>query len=96
MHVTDNSIINALVLRAAFEKIKHLIMLSCTVMYRSSNKPISEKDYKENQRPYDKYFGGAWMKVYMEKTAEFFSKLSNVSIPLSDIPIFMALTIIII
>ena len=29
-------------------------------------------------------FIGAWMKVYMEKTAEFFSKL-NVSIPLSDI-----------
>lgn len=78
MHVTDNSIINALVLRVAFEKkIKHIIMLSCTVMYRSSNKPISEKDYKEDQRPYEKYFGGAWMKVYMEKTAEFFSKLSK-------------------
>ena len=68
MHVTDNSIINALVLRVAFEKkIKHLIMLSCTVMYRSSNKPISEKDYKENQRPYDKYFGGAWRKFIWKR-----------------------------
>lgn len=78
MHVTDNSIINALVSRVAFEKkIEHVIMLSCTVMYKSSNKPIKEIDYKENIIPYEKYFGAAWMKVYMEKTSEFFSKMKK-------------------
>lgn len=75
IHVTDNSIINSLVTRVAFEKkIKHVIMLSCTVMYKSSRNPIKEKDFSLNEKINDKYFGGAWMKIYMEKTSEFFSR----------------------
>ena len=39
IHVNDNAIINSMLTRAAFEsKIKHVIIFSCTVMYKSSKK----------------------------------------------------------
>lgn len=78
IHVTDNNIINSIVIESAFKnKIKHLIMLSCTLMYKSSRKLIKEKDLNLNNKIYSKYFGGAWMKVYMEKMSEFFSNISK-------------------
>ena len=46
-------------------------------MYKSSNKLIKEKDLNLNNKIYSKYFGGAWMKVYMEKMSEFFSNISK-------------------
>ena len=46
IHVTDNAIMNSVITRAAFEnEIKHVIMFSCTVMYRSSKKPLKESDF---------------------------------------------------
>ena len=78
IHVTDNNIINSIVIESAFKnKIKHLIMLSCTIMYKSSQKLIKENDLDLNDKIYPKYFGGGWMKIYMEKMSEFFSSISK-------------------
>jgi GDP-L-fucose synthase len=78
IHVTQNNIINSIVVEAAFKKkTKHLIMLSCTLMYNSSKKKLKETDLDLNKGLYSKYFGGAWMKIYMEKMTEFFSKISK-------------------
>lgn len=77
-HVTDNTIMNALVFRAVFEhKISHLIFFSCTVMYQSSDVPVKETDFDPNKEIYPSYFGGAWMKVYNEKMCEFYSRISD-------------------
>ena len=79
IHVTENNIINSIVIESAFQnKIKHLIMLSCTLMYKSSQKTLKERDLNLNDKMYPKYFGGAWMKVYMEKMSEFFSNISKI------------------
>ena len=78
IHVTENNIINSIVIESSFKnKIKHLIMLSCTLMYKSSLKTLKEKDLDLNNKIYPKYFGGAWMKIYMEKMSEFFSNISK-------------------
>lgn len=80
-HVTDNTIMNALIFRAAFEhKISHLIFFSCTIMYQSSNVPVREIDFDANKEIYPSYFGGAWMKVYNEKMCEFYSRISDTKI----------------
>jgi GDP-L-fucose synthase len=78
IHVTDNNIINSIVLESAFnKKVKHLIMLSCTLMYKSSAKLVKEKDLNLNEKIYPKYHGGAWVKLSMEKITEFFSTISK-------------------
>ncbi|OGS44945.1 MAG: hypothetical protein A2539_04520 [Elusimicrobia bacterium RIFOXYD2_FULL_34_15] len=77
-HVTDNTIMNALIFRAAFDhKVSHLLFLSCTVMYQSSDKPLKETDFDANKEMYPSYFGGAWMKVYNEKMCEFYSRIGT-------------------
>ncbi len=77
-HVTDNAIMNALIFRAAYNyKIPHLIFLSCTTMYQSSNSPIKESDFDANKEIYPSYFGGAWTKVYNEKMCEFYSRIGS-------------------
>ena len=76
IHVNDNSIINSMVTRAAFnQKVKHVLVFSCTVMYRSSNKSQKEADLDLNKEIYPNYFGGAWMKIFVEKLCEFYSRL---------------------
>jgi len=77
-HVTDNAIMNSLIFRAAYEyNISHLIFFSCTVMYQPSDIPVKETDFDANQEIYPKYFGVGWTKVYIEKMAEFYSKIGN-------------------
>jgi len=77
-HVTDNTVINALIFRSAFDfNVSRLLFLSCTTMYQSSNKPIKETDFDANGDIYPSYFGGAWMKIYNEKMCEFYSRISN-------------------
>ena len=79
IHVTDNVVMNALLVRAAFEKkMAHFIFLSCTVMYQSSEKLLKEEDFDAGQELVPAYFGGGWMKVYCEKMCEFFSRISSV------------------
>ena len=44
LHVTDNAIMNSLLLRQSMEsKVKHFIFFSCTVMYKNSSKPLRNR-----------------------------------------------------
>lgn len=75
IHITDNVVMNSLILRAAFlNKVKHFLFLSCGVMYPPSKIPLKESDWKETDKIADVYFGGAWMKIYTEKACEFYSR----------------------
>ncbi len=75
LHVTDNVVMNALIFQAAFDHhIPQVIFFSCTVMYPSQDAPIKETDLDLNAEMYEKYFGGGWMKVYVEKLCEFHSR----------------------
>lgn len=74
-YIADNAIINSMVLRAAHElSVQHLIHLSCTVMYHSSDSALKETDYDANKEVYPNYFGPAWTKVYIEKMCEFYAR----------------------
>lgn len=76
IHVTDNAVMNSLLLRQAFEsRIKHFIFFSCTVMLPSSVTPVKETDWDANAHITPHYFPSAWTKVYIEKMCEFFSRL---------------------
>ena len=76
VHVTDNALMNSLLLRAAFEEgIEHFIFPSCTVMYPSKETPVKEEDF--NREINTIYFGVGWTKVYIEKMCEFFSRLGK-------------------
>lgn len=78
IHVNDNVIMNSVITRAAYDnKIKHIIIFSCTVMYKSSKKKLKETDFNANKEMYPNYFGGGWMKVYTEKQCEFYSRLGR-------------------
>ncbi len=77
-HVTDNALMNALIFRAAYDcQVSHLIFLSCTTMYQSSDSPIKESDFDANKEIYPAYFGGAWTKVYNEKMCKFYSRIGS-------------------
>ncbi len=78
IHVTDNAVINSLILREAYEKkIENFIFPSCSIMYKSSNKPIMEDDFKENQDISKKYYGAGHTKVYLEKMCKFYSNFKR-------------------
>lgn len=78
IHVTDNAIMNSLLLRSAYHnKIEHFIFFSCTVMYHSSKKPLKENDYKASIPIHPRYFGVGNTKVYIESMLEFFSNISD-------------------
>ena len=77
LHVTDNAIMNSLLLRQSMEsKVKHFIFFSCTVMYQNSSTPVKESDWDANKEIYNKYFGVANTKIYIEKMLEFYSGIS--------------------
>ena len=76
-HVTDNAVMNSYLLRACYEnKVEHFIFTSCTVMYKNSQKPLSEKDLDE-KKIFKKYYGVAKTKLYIENMCKFFSEISN-------------------
>ncbi len=76
IHVTDNAVMNSLLLRAAFEhKVGQFLFLSCTVMLQPRAEPWDETGFDANQELHPRYFGVGWTKVYVEKTCEFFSRL---------------------
>lgn len=76
LHVTDNAIMNSLILRAAFEhNVKHVVFFSCTVMYPNQHTPVAEDDVTYELT--DAYFGVGWTKLYIEKMCEFFSAKSR-------------------
>ena len=78
IHVTDNVIMNSLILRESFEqKVDHLIFPSCTIMYQKSDKAIKETDFNPSEEIQSFYFGAGHTKVYLEKMCEFFSRIGN-------------------
>ncbi len=78
IHVTDNAVMNSLLLRASYEKgIEHFIFPSCTVMYQPKESATTEEDFNGNQRLLSRYFGVGNTKVYIEKMCEFYSGLDR-------------------
>ena len=76
LHVTDNAVMNSYILKAVFKnKVEHFIFLSCSVMYKSSKKPIKENEYKINSKIDSNYFGVGNTKVYIENMCKFYSKI---------------------
>lgn len=78
IHVTDNAIMNSLLLRAAFEhSVAHFIFFSCSVMYSSAVAPIPEQAFNGDMSIHPRYFGVGWTKVYIEKMCEFYANLGR-------------------
>ncbi len=78
IHVTDNAVMNSLIFRAAHDhQIGHVVFFSCTIMYQSSDQPISEGDLDLNIDPNRNYFGAAWTKIYLEKMCDFYSRIGS-------------------
>ena len=78
IHVTDNALMNSILLREAMNNsISHFLFFSCTVMYKSSSKPIKETDWDPSDEMNDRYFGIANTKIYIEKMLDFYSRISN-------------------
>lgn len=77
-HVTDNVIMNALILRAINgKKIKHFVFFSCTTMLRASEEHQDENAFSGSTDPVEKYYGVGWTKVYIEKLCKFYSGLGE-------------------
>ena len=78
-YIADNAIMNSVIFESIFySKVKHLIFLSCSVMYESSSKKLKEDDFNPKGKIYPSYFGGAWNKIYFEKMCEYYSKISKI------------------
>jgi len=78
IHVTDNAVMNSLLLREAYENnVEHFIFPSCTVMYQPSKVGLTEEDCDGNDRLLSKYFGVGNTKVYIEKMCDFYSTLGR-------------------
>ncbi|MGF1623372.1 MAG: NAD-dependent epimerase/dehydratase family protein [Alphaproteobacteria bacterium] len=76
IHVTDNAVMNSLLLRSAYEHaVKRFVFFSCTVMYPSSDTPVREEDFTGEIT--DKYFGVGWTKAYVEKMCAFYAGLGR-------------------
>ena len=74
IHVTDNAVMNSLLLREAFEQnIEHFIFPSCTIMYQKSEKALKETDFDLSQEIQSFYYGAGHTKVYLEKMCEFYA-----------------------
>jgi nucleoside-diphosphate-sugar epimerase len=78
IHVTDNAVMNSLILREAFEQgIEHFIFPSCTIMYQKSEVAIKELDFNPSEEILPFYFGAGYTKIYLEKMCEFYSRLGK-------------------
>jgi len=78
IHVTDNAIMNSLLLREAFEQsVEHFVFPSCTIMYQKSATAISEDDYNPSDEILPFYYGAGHTKVYLEKMCEFYSRIGK-------------------
>jgi nucleoside-diphosphate-sugar epimerase len=78
IHVTDNVVMNSLLLREAFEQsIEHFVFPSCTIMYQRSDSAIKESDFNPSEEILPFYFGAGYTKVYLEKMCEFYSRFNK-------------------
>ncbi len=78
IHVNDNAIINSIITRSCYDfNTKHVIFFSCSIMYNPFLRKLQkEKDF-DPKKIYEGYFGGAHMKIFVEKMCEFYSKLNR-------------------
>jgi nucleoside-diphosphate-sugar epimerase len=77
-HVTDNAVMNSLLLRSAYEHaVERFVFFSCSVMYQPSEKLLKEKDFNADNEMVSAYFGVGWTKVYVEKMCEFYARLGR-------------------
>ena len=78
LHVTDNAVMNSLILQACYDySVKHMLFLSCGVMYNPERSPVTENDFYLDEGIFKNYFGVGWTKVYVEKMCEFFAGLER-------------------
>ena len=78
IHVTDNAVMNSLLMREAFEnKVEHFIFPSCSIMYQSNDNLIKESDFNESTTINKNYYGAGNTKVYLEKMCKFYSSLGE-------------------
>lgn len=78
IHITDNAVMNSLLLRAAFEHaVEQFVFLSCSVMYPSASAPVAESEFDAGADMHPRYFGVGWTKVYIEKMCEFYARLGR-------------------
>ena len=78
IHVTDNVVMNSLLMREAFHQgLKHFIFPSCTIMYQKSETALKESDFNPGDELHSFYFGAGHTKIYLEKMCEFYSGLSD-------------------
>ena len=80
IHVTDNAVMNSLLLRAVFDNnVSQFIFPSSSTVYPLSDRPLKETD-SENKDLGDifpAYFGSAKTKLYIEDMCKFFSKFGR-------------------
>ena len=78
IHVTDNALMNSILLRESFEQgVEHFIFPSCTVMYQKSNTALKESDYNPSDKILPFYFGAGHTKVYLENMCKFYAGLGK-------------------
>jgi len=78
IHVTDNAVMNSLLMREAFEnEVKHFIFPSCSIMYQSSDELVKETDFDETVDINPNYYGAGNTKVYLEKMCKFYSSFGK-------------------
>mgnify|MGYP003627956029 CR=1 FL=1 len=78
IHVTDNVVMNSLLLREAFEQgVEHFIFPSCTIMYQKSETALKETDYNSSDEILPFYYGAGHTKVYLENMCKFYADLGR-------------------
>ena len=78
IHVTDNAVMNSLILRECYEQsVEHIVFPSCTVMYQPAPFAQKETDWSAQDEIFPTYFGVGNTKVYIEKMCDFFSRLGR-------------------
>ena len=79
IHINDNALINSNVLEMAYKgKVKHLVFMSCTVMYSNQfQKFLREDDIINPNAIEPQYLGVASMKLFTENLCKFYSDLAT-------------------
>lgn len=79
--VSDNVIMNSLVCKySTINKVKKVILLSCSIVYATHGSKkvyVKENDLDLSKNVNQKYFGFAWIKIYLEKMAEFYANFKQ-------------------
>lgn len=78
IHITDNVIMNALLLQSVFDHgVSQFLFPSSTVVYQPNTGAAVREEDVNFSGIHEKYFGGAWMKLYIEKLCQFYAGLGK-------------------